>query len=295
MPPSGGGRRARARALVPASLLLPAVGLFGVCFFVPLAILLSLSFRRVVIGQPSDDGLTLSNYVQFLTDPFYLATLWDTLLLGLGVTALTLVLGYPMAFVVARAPGRWRGVLRLLVLTPLLVSVVIRTYGWMILLGGNGPVNQALLALGLIGTPIRFLFTHKAVLIGLVHVELPVMILALAGVIERIDPHLEEAAESLQANPIRSFLAVTLPLSLPGVAAGCMLVFSVSIAAFVTPALLGGPSLLVLATLMYQQIMVVLDWSFGATAGVILLAACASLFVLYQLLMALGRLWGGGQ
>src|SRR3990172_4037009 len=188
MPSGGGRRRAAPRSLVPVGLLLPAVGLFGVCFFVPLGLLLSLSFRRVVIGQPGEDGLTLANYVQFLTDPFYLATLWDTLLLGFGVTALTLGLGYPMAFVIARAPGRWRGVLRLLVLTPLLVSVVIRTYGWMILLGGNGPVNQALIALGLVGVPVKFLFTLKGVLIGLVHVELPVMVLALAGVIERIDP-----------------------------------------------------------------------------------------------------------
>jgi putative spermidine/putrescine transport system permease protein len=274
-------------------LLLPATLILGL-FLLALAQLLVLSFQHQVVGGAANStAFTLDNYVRFLTDGYYLGVLLDTFKLGLGVTALSVVVGYPLAYLIARSPRRWRGTLRLLVLAPLLVSVVVRTYGWVILLAGNGPLNQVLLATGLIQEPLKLLFNDVGVTIGLLHVFLPTMVLASVGVIEGIDPATEEAAASLGGPPWRTFVEVTLPLSLPGVVAGSMLVFSLTIAAYVTPALLGGPSLLILPTLIYQQVIVVLDWSFGAATATILLLASVLVLLVYQRVLALNRVYAG--
>ncbi len=273
-------------------LLLPTTLVIGL-FLAALGLLFVLSFQRQVLGGESSTDFTLANYVRFLGDSYYLGVLIDTFRLGITVTALTVVVGYPLAYFIARAPVGMRGTLRLLVLTPLLVSVVVRTYGWVILLAGNGPVNGALVASGLIREPLKLLFNETGVTIGLLHVFLPTLVLSTVGVIEGIDPATEEAAESLGSPPWRTFLEVTLPLSLPGVVAGSMLVFSLTIAAYVTPALLGGPSLLILPTLIYQQVIVVLDWSFGAATAAILLFASVVVIMAYQRVLALNRVWSG--
>jgi putative spermidine/putrescine transport system permease protein len=256
--------------------------LLAVFFFLPLGLLLAQSLRPLVIGQPAPPGLTLANYARFLGDPFYLATLRATLGLGASVTVLAVALGYPVAYGLARGRHRWKTVLRLCVVAPLLVSVVIRTYGWIVLLANNGVVNQALQALRLVDEPVRFMFTHAGVTIGLVHFALPVAILSLVGVIEAVDRSLEEAARGLGASPRETFLRVTLPLTLPGIAAGSMLVFALTVAAFVTPALMGGPSLIVLSTLIYQTMTVTLEWGFGAAVAAILLGVTGGLFLLAQ-------------
>lgn len=270
-------------------LTTPLAVLLAVYFLLPLALLLSNSFRVVVVGQPTPPGITLANYVRFLGDPFYLGTLWATLFLGISVTILATLLGYPVAYGLARSRHRWKTALRLLVVAPLLVSVVIRTYGWIVLLANNGAVNNALLALGLIGEPEKFMFTHTGVTIGLLHFGLPVAILSLVSVIETVDRSLEEAARGLGASPLQTFLRITLPLTLPGIAAASMLVFSSAVAAFVIPALMGGPTLIVLPTLIYQQMMDTLEWGFGAAVAAILLVVATSLFTLYQRLLALAR------
>jgi putative spermidine/putrescine transport system permease protein len=263
-------------------LATPLILLLGVYFVLPLVLLLGESFRPVVIGQPTAPGLTLANYVRFLGDPFYLGTLRATLVLGLVVTGVAMLLAYPVAYGLARGRHRWRTVLRLCVVAPLLVSVVIRTYGWIVLLATNGVVNQALLALRLVDEPVKFMFTHTGVAIGLVHFGLPVAILSLVGVIEAVDPALEEAARGLGAGPGQTFLRITLPLTIPGIAAGAMLVFSLTVAAFVTPALMGGPSLVVLSTLIYQTMTVTLEWGFGAAVATILLVVATALFLVSQ-------------
>ncbi len=273
-------------------LTLPAALILTLFFFAPITLLLTLSFRKYTIGLRQEEGLSFDNYARFLTDPFYMDTLFATLRLALGVTCLALVLGYPVAYMLARRPLRFKGLLRLAVISPLLVSGVIRTYGWLMLLSGNGVVNQVLESVGLIDEPIKMLGTYKAVLIGLSHIYLPVMILSLTGVIENIDRSIEEAALSLGANRLHTFLRITLPLSLPGIGAGCMLVFSLSTAAFVTPAILGGPSLLLMSTMIYQQIVVVLDWSFGAAMAVILLVVTLVLQLLYTKILSASRFWG---
>jgi putative spermidine/putrescine transport system permease protein len=263
-------------------LVAPLAAILGVFFLLPLALLLAQSFRPLVIGQPAPPGLTLANYARFLGDPFYLGTLRATVGLGLWVTALAVALGYPVAYGLARGRHRWKTLLRLCVVAPLLVSVVIRTYGWIILLANNGLVNQVLQALGLVEEPVRFMFTLTGVTIGLVHFALPVAILSLVGVIEAVDPSLEEAARGLGASRWKTFCRVTLPLTLPGVAAGSMLVFALTVAAFVTPALMGGPSLIVLSTLIYQQMTVTLEWGFGAAVATILLVVTVGLFLFAQ-------------
>jgi putative spermidine/putrescine transport system permease protein len=270
-------------------LVAPLALLLGIYFLLPLTLLLSNSFRVVVVGQPTPPGITLANYIRFLGDPFYLGTLWATLLLGISVTILATLMGYPVAYGLARSRHRWKTTLRLLVVAPLLVSVVIRTYGWIVLLANNGAVNNALVALRLIREPVKFMFTHTGVTIGLVHFGLPVAILSLVGVIETVDCSLEEAARGLGASSLQTFLRITLPLTMPGIAAASMLVFSSAVAAFVIPALMGGPTLIVLPTLIYQQMADTLEWGFGAAVATILLVVSMGLFLLYQRLLALAR------
>lgn len=279
----------RPRALPVVWLTAPLVLLLGIYFLLPLALLLSNSFRVIVVGQPTPPGITLANYIRFLGDPFYLGTLWSTFFLGISVTILATLMGYPVAYGLARSRHRWKTTLRLLVVAPLLVSVVIRTYGWIVLLANNGAVNNALVALRLIREPVKFMFTQTGVTIGLVHFGLPIAILSLVGVIETVDRSLEEAARGLGANPLQTFLRITLPLTLPGIAAASMLVFSSAVAAFVIPALMGGPTLIVLPTLIYQQMVDTLEWGFGGAVATILLLVSTGLFLLYQRLLALAR------
>ena len=279
----------RPRALPVVWLTAPLVLLLGIYFLLPLALLLSNSFRVIVVGQPTPPGITLANYIRFLGDPFYLGTLWSTFFLGISVTLLATLMGYPVAYGLARSRHRWKTTLRLLVVAPLLVSVVIRTYGWIVLLANNGAVNNALVALRLIREPVKFMFTQTGVTIGLVHFGLPIAILSLVGVIETVDRSLEEAARGLGANPLQTFLRITLPLTLPGIAAASMLVFSSAVAAFVIPALMGGPTLIVLPTLIYQQMVDTLEWGFGGAVATILLLVSTGLFLLYQRLLALAR------
>ncbi len=283
----------RPSALPVIWLTAPLALLLGVYFLLPLALLLSNSFRVVVVGQPTPPGITLANYIRFLGDPFYLGTLWATLFLGISVTVLATLMGYPVAYGLARSRHRWKTALRLLVVAPLLVSVVIRTYGWIVLLANNGAVNNALLGLRLIREPVKFMFTHSGVTIGLVHFGLPVAILSLVGVIETVDRSLEEAARGLGASPLQTFLRITLPLTMPGIAAASMLVFSSAVAAFVIPALMGGPTLIVLPTLIYQQMADTLEWGFGAAVATILLVVSMIVILFYQRLLALAR--GMGQ
>ena len=188
-------------------LMAPLALALVVYFLLPLALLLSNSLRLVVVGQPTPPGITLVNYIRFLADPFYLGSLWATLILGISVTVLATLMGYPVAFGLARSRHRWKTALRLLVVAPLLVSVVIRTYGWIVLLANNGAVNNALVAMRLIEEPVKFMFTHLGVTIGLLHFGLPVAILSLVGVIEAVDRSLEEAAPASQPlceSPFRS-------------------------------------------------------------------------------------------
>jgi putative spermidine/putrescine transport system permease protein len=192
----------------------------------------------------------------------------------LYTTAAAAVLAYPVALVMSRSASAIRQVITMVVIAPLIVSVVVRTYGWELILG-NGPtgiLNWVLFGTGLIKTPVRLLYSETAVVIGSLHVFFPMMVLPLASAIGKIDPRLEDAARTLGAGVWRTFRRITLPLSLPGLAVGCGLVFSLTAGSFVTPAILGGTGAQMLGMLLDQQILVVYDWPFGATVATVLVA-----------------------
>lgn len=263
-------------------LLAPMVGLFVVTFVVPQLFVVTRSLRpRLGMGLVGD-GWTLASYAAIVGDTYYLAILARTAWFGVLVTALTLTLGYPLAFSLARSRSRWRGLLLALVLAPLFTSIVIRALGWMVLLGSNGPVNRTLLALGVIDEPVQLLYDLPGTVLGTAHALLPFMVLVLVGVVEKIDRSLEEAAADLGASRARTLARVVLPLSLPGVVAGSLLVFSMAVSVFTTPAMLGGRKLTVVAIAIEQQMRSTLDYPLGSALSVVLLGCTVALALLVQ-------------
>jgi len=282
-------RRPVRRGLGRALLLAPGLAVLLPFFLAPLAIMLTYSFYRFIPGGQQAPAFSGENYGRFLFDAFYERILADTLLMGLAVTTLSLALSYPLAYTIARSRSRWKSWLIVIVLVPLMTSVVVRSYGWMILLANNGVVNSALTALGLQPLPLMFNFTGT--IIALTEVLMPFMVLSLMGVLQSIDPALEEAARSLGAGRFKVFRDVILPLSLPGVAAGSLLVFALTIGAFATPQLVGGARTKVIATVVYNQAINVLNWPFAAAISFILMVIVIGLTVLQG--RALGSLRKG--
>jgi putative spermidine/putrescine transport system permease protein len=267
-------RRLTLERLVPATLLLPSLLFLAVFFALPALGLVSYSFLTQspegTVGLP----LTLQHYQHFFGTPLYSRVLLITLRISLCTTAAGVLLAYPVALVMSRSPAAIRRIITMIVIAPLIVSVVVRTYGWQLILG-NGPtgiLNWILLTTGIAKTPIRLLYTETAVVIGSLHVFFPMMVLPLASALGKIDPRLEDAARTLGAGSWRTFRKITLPLSLPGLAVGCGLVFSLTAGSFVTPAILGGTGAQMLGMLVDQQILVVYDWPFGATVATVLVA-----------------------
>ena len=253
-------------------LSLGPVTLFYLLFLVvPYALVLRLSFFRFSSMRLYVPEFTWANYAAVLTDPFYLMLMARTVGLGLLVTLVSLVLGYPLALLISRAGPVLKSALIAITLSPLLINLVVRTYAWLVLLGDTGVVNRWLQGLGLIGAPLPLGGNMLSVVIGLVHICLPLMALSLIGVLERIDPALIDAAESLGAGRARVLRRVVLPLSWPGVGAGSLLVFSFAISAFVTPALLGGNRVSTISTLIYEKFTFSANWPVGATLVMVLL------------------------
>jgi putative spermidine/putrescine transport system permease protein len=273
----------------PWLLLLAPLAVFTGLFLLPLVNLFAISFQAYDRVTGAVGGLTLGNYAAFLGDPFYLGILGRTLRIGVLATAAALVLGYPVAYHLSRARGRRRAYLMLGILAPLLVSVVVRSFGWLVILGPNGLVNSTLTGLGLVAEPLRLLYTEGAIVLGLTHVFLSFMVLSIAAALDRIDPALLRAAQNLGAGPGRAFLRIVLPLSLPGVAAGCLIVFTLSTSAFITPALLGGPRVKVMSFLAYQQTLLLTDWPYGSAIAFILLAVSGAAVLVYLRVLESGR------
>ena len=253
-------------------LLAPSVVLLVLAFAIPVGMLVPTSFRPYVPLVGITSGFTVRYYTKLVTDSYYLEIIGRTLGLGLTVTALTLVIGYPVAFFLARTRSRWRGWLTILVVFPLLLNLVVRTFGWIALLAQNGLVNQAMIALGLVHAPVALLFNFAGLLIGLTHIFLPFMVLVLVGAIQNIPRDVEDAARVLGASWAGAFARVTLPLSLPGVLSGSILVFVLTISALVTPRLLGGPTYQVMSTLIYDEFLQRLNWPAGSAQALLLTA-----------------------
>lgn len=227
----------------------------------------------------------LTHYVAFLGDPFFLGVLWRSLVIATQVTIVCVVLGFPLAYWLSQLRGTARAVLYLAVLIPLLTSAVVRTFGWMILLSNNGFLNKSLISLGLLSGPVRLMYNELGIVIALAEVLLPFMVLALDAALLNIDRQLYDAARNLGAGAVRIFLQITLPLSMPGVISGSVLVFTLAISAYVTPALIGGPRVPVMSTTIYQQGIALLNWPFGAAIAFVLLA---TLIVLLAVLSYIG-------
>lgn len=234
--------------------------------------------------------LGLEAYARLLSPEFASVLVSSTALAG-GTTLLCLALGYPFAWVLARAPRKWRGLLLLLTVIPFWTNSLIRTYALIALLGAKGLINTALLGLGLISEPLTLLYTDFAVFLGLTYTLLPFMVLPLYGSIEKLDPRLAEAARDLGAGRLATFWRVSLPLTMPGVAAGCMFVFLPAMGMFYIPDVLGGARTLLLGSFIKAQFLTARDWPFGAAASVVLMLLMA---VLYVFFVRAGGLGAGG-
>ncbi len=282
--------RARLRRLLspgPLLLVAPAALLYLVLFVAPFGNLTLYSLYDYSRLSGVIKVLTLKNYQRFWLDAFYLSILARTLRVSLIATVATLLVGYPIALYMSRATPRVRGWLTLLILSPLLVSVVVRSFGWLIILGPNGLIDSALKTIGLAGA--RIMHTETAIVIGLVNVFLPYLVLSVVASLQAIDPAVPRAAAGLGAGPWQVFWHVTLPLSLPGILAGCLIVFSLGASAFVTPALLGGAEYKVLSVLIYQQTMILQNWPFAAAIAFGLLLIVVLLVTVQARLLERGR------
>ena len=261
-------------------LVAPALLALLFLFVLPNLGLFQFSLYQAQPGRLYIPTVTAENYVRLLTDPYYLGIFGTTARIGATVTLICLVLGYPIAYVMARAGPRARGALLLLVLSPMFVSNVIRVYGWTLLLSTVGPMNWPIRALGL--PPVSMLNTEGAVIASLVQVLLPFMILSLWAAIQTIPVQLEDAASSLGAGPLRAFREVVLPLSLPGVAAGSLFVFILAIGAYASPVVLGGLRVKMILPEIYTEFMDLFNWPLGSALAMVLLAGSLVVTTIYS-------------
>lgn len=250
-------------------LALPLALAYGAFFLVPLILLIAVSgFADEKITTPG-----LAQWRKFLGDPFTWKVIFDTVKLGAYTVAATVIIGYPLALVYLGAGPRWQRVILFVVILPLLTSVVVRTFAWIVILGREGVINQTVLWLGLAPAPLRLLQTEHGLVIALTQIEMPLLLLPLLSVMSRMDPSLRDASAALGASKWRTLVRVTLPLSLPGLVAGCMLVFASSTTAFISQFVIGGNRLVYLPLLIWQQSLVVYNWPLASAAALTLLVS----------------------
>ena len=262
--------------LSAATLVGPATVYVAAGVLLPMAILLRYSFNDFDPRLMMVDAFTLKNYVKFFADPYYTGVLWTTLRVAILCTLACLVMGLPLACVLARTQTRFKNVLIMLVVLPLFVGNAVRAAGWMVLFGSKGFLNVTLMQFGVITEPLQIMYTESAVVAGIIAVNLPYMVLTLQSVIEGINRNVEEAAFSLGASPMTMFRRVLLPLSLPGILAGTILTFILGMNAYATPVLLGGPKFKMMGPLVYGQFQLN-NWPFGASVAFVLMAATLGL------------------
>jgi putative spermidine/putrescine transport system permease protein len=267
----------RPSSLLSATALVgPATAFVTLGLLAPLAILLRYSFNRFDPRRMMIETFSLDNYVKFFADPYYTGVLWTTLRVAALCTLACLIMGLPLAYVLARTQSRFKNVMIMLVVLPLFVGNAVRAAGWMTLFGTKGFLNVSLIQFGIIAEPLQLMFTEGAVVAGIIAVNLPYMVLTLQSVIEGINRNVEEAAFSLGAGPATMFRRVLLPLSLPGILAGTILTFILGMNAYATPVLLGGPKFKMMGPLVYGQFQLN-NWPFGASAAFILMTATLGL------------------
>lgn len=272
--------------------LLPALLWVTVFFALPMVIIVVYSFSRSDGFGGIAFSFTLENYARYANSMLFRQATWNSLRLAVEITVVTLALAYPVAYFIAVAAGRFRNVLLTLLLIPWWVSILVKNFAWIAILSDHGLVNRLLDAIGLVTTPVRLAYTEFAVIIGLVHVLVPFMVLPIYAALERMDLRLLEAARNLGANPVRTFFAVTLPLSLPGVAGGCIMTFILAFGAYVTPVLLGSPRNQMVANVIADQFLGAFNWPLGAAISIVVLVAMLILVGVFNRLIGLDRLFG---
>jgi putrescine transport system permease protein len=283
--------------LTGRSLVILAPALWLTLFFlIPLGVVFKISLSEAAIARPpylpmfsfGDDGtvqltLHLSNFLFLVSDSLYINAYINSIRVAFISTAIALLIGYPMAYFIARSPDRWRNILLMLVILPFWTSFLLRVYAWIGFLRGNGVINNFLLSIGVINEPIVMLQTDFAVYVGIVYTYLPFMVLPLYTNLVKLDQSLLEASADLGARPFRTFLSITLPLSLPGVMAGSLLVFIPALGEFVIPALLGGPDTLMIGRVLWDEFFSNRDWPVASAVAI------AMLFVVVVPIMLLQR------
>lgn len=263
-------------------LALPLALAFAALFLAPLLLLFGVTFFN-------DDRMTqpgVAQWAKFFGDPFNYKVIADTLLLGVKTVATTVLVGYPLALVFIDLSPRWQRVLVFVIVMPLLLSVVVRTFAWIVVLGHEGLVNTLLMRLGVISEPLKLLQTELGLVISLTQIEMPLMLLPLISVMSRLEPNLRDAAAALGASRWRTLFTVIVPLSMPGLVAGCLLVFASSTTAFISQTVIGGVRLIYLPLVIWQQSLVVFNWPLAAVASMALLV---SILTVIAALSWLGR------
>ncbi len=266
--------------LRPWILSSPGIFLFFCMLVLPLVLTAVLSFNVFDHVTGIKNQLTLEHYVTVLTDSYYNGIFWRTLWISALTALLCLLIGVPEAYILSRMSNPWKSIFLLVLLAPLLVSVVVRSFGWSILLGPQSVLHNLFAALGV--GPIKLLYTESAVIIALVHVMLPFMVIPVWTSLQKLDPEVQNAALSLSAPPLTTMRRIILPQIMPGILSGSLIVFGLSASSFVIPGLLGGRRLKVVATIVYDEYMHELNWPFGAAVALILLTVNLLIMVTYN-------------
>ena len=277
----------------PYVLLMPALSLLVLLLVVPIAIMVVFTFYTFVTAGVEKPVLTLANWQEFLSDPYYHAFLWKTVRVATITALVCAVMGYPAAYSIAMSRFRHKWLLLLLLIVPFWISFTIRTFSWIHILGEQGVINVTLMQLGLIDQPIRMLYTEGAVIMGMVHFLLPYMVLNVYVSLDGIDRNLIAAARTLGCTGWQAFKEVSLPLSLPGLMAGLLLYFVLAAGSYVTPQILGSTRDALFGNLVFDTIMSELNWPLGATLSIVLLVLLGIITVIYSRYMGLSQIFKG--
>lgn len=280
----------RASLMRPWILLTPALTTVALLLVIPVGFIVVYSFWLRTSTGTDAVGFYLDNWSEVLTDPFYRDILFKTLRIAFLTTVACAILGYAPAYYIATSKSRYKPFLLLLLILPFWISYIIRTMSWINILGAGGAINSVLLWVGLINEPVRLLYNEATVILGLVHYLLPFMILNVYVSVEAIDRNFVDAARSLGSTSFQAFREITLPLSLPGLAAGGLLCFVLSAGTYITPAILGGPRDAMFANLVFDAVITQLDWPLGSALSIILLIVLSVVVVIYNRLVGIGQL-----
>lgn len=265
-------------------LIAPTLGILIAFLLVPYLNIIVMSFRAQSESSPYGEGFSLESYQRFFAEDFYIDNLIATLWIGVVTTAVCFLLAFPVAWQLARTRSRFRGLMYGIVLSPLLVGIVVRSFGWTILLGNNGVINRALRDWGIVTRPIGLMYNELGIIIALAHVFLPFMILPIMGALQNIEPALENAARSLGANRRTVFFRVIFPLAMPGIQSGVILVFVLALSAYVTPLLIGGMRISTMPVVVVNTLIDAFQWPFGSALALILsVAGAVCVFVFARL------------